>query len=192
MAERTIVRLDRIYTRRGDAGETSTGDGRRVAKTDPRIALCGEIDELNAALGLVLAADVPAGVRATLERLQNELFDLGADVSVPLENEKRRRLRVGAAHVRWVEATCDEYKAALAPLRSFVLPSGSEAVARLHLARAICRRAERRAVALADAAQVNAAALAYLNRLSDLLFIFARATAADGETLWSPGASVAP
>jgi cob(I)alamin adenosyltransferase len=192
MSERTIVRLDRIYTRRGDAGETSTGDGRRVAKNDPRIELCGEIDELNAALGLVLAADVPAGVRATVGRLQNELFDLGADASVPLQNEKRRRLRVGAAHVQWLEASCDEFKAALAPLRSFLLPSGTEAVARLHLARAICRRAERRAVALSDDAHLSGAMLAYLNRLSDLLFILARATAAGDETVWSPGKTVAP
>lgn len=190
MSERTIVRLDRIYTRRGDAGETSTGGGRRVVKTDPRIEVCGEIDELNAAVGLVLSADVPAAVRAMLQRLQNELFDLGADFSVPLENQKRRRLRVGAAHVEWLERACDEYKTSLPPLRSFLLPSGTEAVARLHLARAICRRAERRAVALAETAQVNSAALAYLNRLSDFLFILARATAAGDETLWAPGATV--
>ena len=192
MSERTTVRLDRIYTRRGDTGETSTGDGRRVAKNDPRIELCGEIDELNAALGLVLATDLPAGVRSTVERLQNELFDLGADASVPLENDKRRRLRIGASHVQSLEQNCDEYKAPLAPLRSFVLPSGSEAVARLHLARAICRRAERRAVALAEETQINAAVLAYLNRFSDLLFILARASAAGDEKLWSPGATVAP
>lgn len=190
MHERTIVRLDRIYTRRGDAGETSTGDGRRVQKTDPRIELCGDVDELNAAVGLVLAADMPDGIRAALRRIQNELFDLGADVSVPVEDERRRRLRVGAAHVQWLEHVCDEHNATLTPLRSFLLPAGTEGVARLHLARAICRRAERRAVALAETAQVNGAALAYLNRLSDLLFILARSTAAGDETLWAPGATV--
>ena len=190
MSKRTIVRLDRIYTRHGDAGETSTGDGRRVPKTDHRIELCGEIDELNAAVGLVLAADVPDGVRVALQRVQNELFDLGADFSVPLESE-RRRLRVGAAHVHWLEHTCDEYNTRLAPLRSFLLPGGSEDVARLHLARAICRRAERRAVALAETAKINGAALAYLNRLSDLLFILARSTATGDERLWVPGATLA-
>ena len=190
MSERTIVRLDRIYTRRGDSGETSVGDGQRVSKSDPRVELSGEIDELNAAVGLVLAADIPDAKRATLERIQNELFDLGADVTVPLEDEKRRRLRVGAPHVEWLEQTCDEYNASLASLKSFVLPGGEEVAARLHLARTICRRAERRAVALAETTEMNSAALAYLNRLSDLLFILARATVGRAEPLWAPGATL--
>ena len=190
MSERTIVRLDRIYTRHGDSGQTSTGDGQRVSKSDPRVEVSGEIDELNAALGLVRAADVPDATRATVERIQNELFDLGADFSVPVESEKRRRLRVGAQHVEWLEQACDEYNATLEPLRSFVLPGGDEVGARLHLARAICRRAERRAVALGETAQINKTALAYLNRLSDLLFILARANGGHDETLWAPGATL--
>ena len=190
MSERTIVRLDRIYTRHGDSGETSAGDGQRVSKSDPRIELSGEIDELNAALGLVVAADVPNGTRATIERIQNELFDLGADVTVPLDVGKRRRLRVGASQISWLEQTCDEYNVALAPLRSFVVPGGGEVAARLHLARTICRRAERRAVALGETTEINRAALAYLNRLSDLLFILARSTVDRAETLWAPGATL--
>ena len=188
MTERTIVRLDRIYTRRGDGGETSVGDGARVSKTDARVAVSGTVDELNAAIGVVLAADVPDAIRAVLDRVQNELFDLGADFAVRLDNEKRRRLRVGRAHVEWLEQACDEHNANLPPLKSFVLPRGSEAAARLHLARAICRRAERCGVALAEATEINGTALAYLNRLSDLLFILARAAAGE-ETLWAPGAT---
>jgi cob(I)alamin adenosyltransferase len=181
------VRLTRIYTRGGDAGETSLGDGTRVAKTDARIEACGAVDELNAALGLALAGPLPDRLRPWLERIQNDLFDLGADLTVPLDDPKQR-LRVVPVQVEWLEQRCDEANAELEPLRSFVLPGGSEAAARLHLARTVCRRAERRTVALGAGASPTA--LAYLNRLSDLLFILARAAnraAGAPEPLWHPG-----
>jgi cob(I)alamin adenosyltransferase len=184
------VRLDRIYTRGGDAGETSLGDGTRVSKADARVAAFGTVDELNALLGLVLARGVPAEFPPWLERIQNELFDLGADLAVPLADTKRPRLRVTAEQVDRLEQLCDRVNAGLEPLRSFVLPGGTEAAALLHLARTVCRRAERLVVALAAVEPVNPAALAYLNRLSDLLFILARAANAGGsEPLWRPGSS---
>jgi cob(I)alamin adenosyltransferase len=186
------VRLTRIYTRAGDAGETSLGDGSRAPKTDARIEAYGTVDELNSALGLALATpELPAEVRPWLEEVQNDLFDLGADLSVPLEDE-RERLRVVESQVERLEQLCDGVNERLEPLKSFVLPGGSEAAARLHLARTVCRRAERAAVALADEGPVNPAALAYLNRLSDLLFILARAANAEAgasEPLWRPGSS---
>jgi cob(I)alamin adenosyltransferase len=184
------VRLTRIYTRAGDAGETSLGDGSRVRKTDLRIETYGTVDELNSAVGHVLAGGVPDEFRPWLERVQNDLFDVGADLSVPLEDERRERLRVSEAQVQRLEELCDLVNDRLEPLKSFVLPGGSEAAAGLHVARTVCRRAERRAVALADASSVNPAALAYLNRLSDLLFILARAAnaaAGGAEPLWKPG-----
>jgi cob(I)alamin adenosyltransferase len=186
------VRLDRIYTRAGDAGETSLGDGTRVPKTDARIEAYGTVDELNAVLGLVLAGEVGPELRTALERVQNELFDLGADLAVPFDDERRERLRVGRAQVEALEALCDRANEELEPLRSFVLPGGTETAARLHLARTVCRRAERLSVALDAEHGINPEALAYLNRLSDLLFILARAAnAAVGmpEPLWRPGAS---
>lgn len=186
------VRLTRIYTRGGDAGETSLGDGTRVPKTDVRIDAYGTVDELNSALGVVLASGaLPGRFRPWIERIQNELFDLGADLSVPLEDGKDR-LRVVPAQVEGLERLCDEVNDALEPLSSFVLPGGSDAAALLHVARTVCRRAERSTVALAQETQVNPAALAYLNRLSDLLFILARAANAEegvAEPLWKPGAS---
>jgi cob(I)alamin adenosyltransferase len=181
------VRLTRIYTRAGDAGETSLGDGSRVAKTDPRMAAYGTVDELNSVLGLALAsAELPEQFRPWLERVQNDLFDLGADLSVPLRDE-RERLRVTQPQVDRLEELCDSVNAELEPLKSFVLPGGGEAAARLHVARTVCRRAERAAVALAEAGDINPIALAYLNRLSDLLFILARAASAGNELLWKPG-----
>jgi cob(I)alamin adenosyltransferase len=182
------VRLTRIYTRAGDAGETSLGDGARVSKADPRIEAYGTVDELNAFIGFALAADVPAEMRSWLEVLQNDLFDLGADLCVPLEDE-RERLRVTPRQVERLEELCDLVNERLEPLKSFVLPGGSEVAARLHVARTVCRRAERLAVALADGSSVNPTAIAYLNRLSDLLFILARATSAGEEILWKPGSS---
>jgi cob(I)alamin adenosyltransferase len=184
------VRLTKIYTRGGDAGETSLGDGSRVSKLDGRIAAFGTVDELNAALGVVLGGVCPAGIGDVLVRIQNELFDLGADLSVPLEVEGR--LRTTQAQVDALEADCDRFNADLPELRSFVLPGGSEAAARLHVARTVCRRAEREALEAATAHGVDPLALVYLNRLSDLLFILARAAnAAAGadEPLWKPGAS---
>jgi cob(I)alamin adenosyltransferase len=184
------VRLTRIYTRGGDAGETSLGDGTRTSKLDLRIGAYGTVDELNAALGVVLAGDCPDETRDVLARIQNELFDLGADLSVPLAGEGR--LRVTQEQVGALERDCDRFNAVLPELRSFVLPGGNESAARLHVARTVCRRAEREALAAAEAHDLNPVALAYLNRLSDLLFILARAAnAVDGreEPLWKPGSS---
>jgi cob(I)alamin adenosyltransferase len=183
------VRLTKIYTRGGDTGETSLGDGARVPKTDPRIAAYGTIDELNSFLGLALAStDLPDEFRPWLEQVQNDLFDVGADLSVPLADE-RERLRVGQEQVERLEELCDLVNERLEPLKSFVLPGGEESVARLHVARSVCRRAEREAVALSAAGDASPEALAYLNRLSDLLFILARAAAGGEEPLWKPGAS---
>jgi cob(I)alamin adenosyltransferase len=182
------VRLTRIYTRAGDTGETSLGDGSRVRKTDTRIEAYGTVDELNSLIGWVLAADVPDEFRPWLEQIQNDLFDVGADLSVPAE-DTRERLRIEQAQVGRLEELCDLVNARLEPLKSFVLPGGGEAAARLHVARAVCRRAERLTVGLAETASVNPAAVAYLNRLSDLLFILARAANPGTETLWKPGSS---
>jgi cob(I)alamin adenosyltransferase len=183
------VRLTRIYTRAGDAGETSLGDGARVPKNDPRIEAYGTVDELNSFVGFVLATPGLADeFRPWLARVQNDLFDLGADLSVPLD-DPRERLRVTTPQVEWLESLCDLVNERLEPLRSFILPAGGEVSARIHLARAVCRRAERLAVALAEQTEVNPAALAYLNRLSDLLYILARASATGAETLWKPGSS---
>jgi cob(I)alamin adenosyltransferase len=182
------VRLDRIYTRGGDGGETSLGDGSRVSKTDPRIEAYGTVDELNSAIGFALAGDLPAASRPWLERIQNELFDLGADLSVPFTDEKKERLRITQSQVDHLEELCDRANEGLEPLRSFVLPGGTDGAARLHLARTVCRRAERLAVGLAAIDSVNPLAIAYLNRLSDLLFILARgANTGSAEPLWQPG-----
>jgi cob(I)alamin adenosyltransferase len=175
------VRLTRIYTRGGDAGETSLGDGSRVAKTDPRVEAVGDVDELNSLLGWARAAD---GAPRILERLQNELFDLGADLATPAGG-KKSRLRVSQASIDALEADCDRANAELEPLRSFVLPGGTELAARLYVARGICRRAERSVLRVPDASPLVAV---YLNRLSDLLFILARqANTGGNEILWHPG-----
>ena len=164
------------------------GDGSQVSKLDPRIRAGGAVDELNAAVGLALAAELPEAMRSLLGRVQNELFDLGADVSVPLEVEGR--LRMEQSHVEALERACDEWNAELPELRSFVLPGGSDAAARLHLARTLCRRAEREALAASEEAPLSPLALVYLNRLSDLLFILARAAnKGRPEPLWKPGSS---
>ena len=184
------VRLTRIYTRGGDTGETSLGDGRRVSKLDARITAFGTVDELNAVVGVVVAADCPEPIRDVLARVQNELFDLGADLSAPMEHESR--LRVTQAQVEALERDCDDFNEDLPELKSFILPGGSEVASRLHVARTICRRAEREALVASGAHAVNPVALVYLNRLSDLLFILARtANAAAGyeEPLWRPGSS---
>ena len=176
------VRLTKIYTRGGDAGETSLGDGARVSKLDPRVVAGGEVDELNSVLGWTLV-EAKGPIRETLARVQNELFDLGADLTLPSEKEG---LRVTQEQVDRLEAECDGFNESLAPLKSFVLPGGSELSARLFLTRAVCRRAERAVLA----AGVNPLPLIYLNRLSDLLFILARvANAGRDEPLWKPGSS---
>ena len=182
------VRLTRIYTRAGDAGETSLGDGSRVPKLDCRIAAFGTVDELNSLIGLALAADPPGEVREVLDRVQNELFDVGADISVPFGIADR--LRVNQAQIDALEGDCDRFNAELPELKSFVLPGGSELAARLHVARAVCRRAERAVLDAAERVELNPLVTVYLNRLSDLLFILARAANADGdEPLWKPGSS---
>ena len=182
------VRLTRIYTGGGDRGETSLGDGSRVPKLDCRIAAFGAVDELNSQLGLVLAADVPDALGEVLARVQNELFDLGADLSVPFGVTDR--LRITHEQITALERDCDRFNADLPELKSFVLPGGSEVAARLHVARAVCRRAERGALEAAEELEINQLALVYLNRLSDLLFILARAANAGGEEpLWRPGSS---
>jgi cob(I)alamin adenosyltransferase len=183
------VRLTRIYTRGGDRGETSLGDGSRVSKLDCRIGAFGTVDELNAQVGVALAGELPEPFRPALERVQNELFDVGADLSVPWGVTDR--LRVEQDAIDRLEADCDRFNAELPELRSFVLPGGTEAAARLHVARTVCRRAEREALLAAEEVELNPLVLVYLNRLSDLLFILARtANAAAGrdEPLWKPGA----
>jgi cob(I)alamin adenosyltransferase len=183
------VRLTRIYTRAGDGGETSLGDGSRVSKLDCRIASFGTVDELNSHIGTVLAGDAPDTFRAVLARVQNELFDVGADLSVPWGIADR--LRVTQERVDALEADCDRFNAELPELRSFILPGGTETAARLHVARTVCRRAEREVIAAAEEMEINPLVLPYLNRLSDLLFILARAAnahAGHDEPLWRPGA----
>jgi cob(I)alamin adenosyltransferase len=183
------VRLTRIYTRGGDRGETSLGDGSRVSKLDCRIGAFGAVDELNSHLGLALAGELPDGLREVLARVQNELFDVGADLAVPY-GVGGGRLRVDDEAIAALEAACDRFNADLPDLRSFVLPGGTEPAARLHVARAVCRRAERDALTASQELEINPLVLVYLNRLSDLLFIAARyanaATGAD-EPLWKPG-----
>jgi cob(I)alamin adenosyltransferase len=182
------VRLTRIYTRGGDGGETSLGDGSRVPKLDCRIGAFGTVDELNAAIGLALADGVPDDLRPSLERIQNELFDVGADLSVPY-GVGDGRLRIDQDRIDDLEQLCDRFNADLPELRSFVLPGGTPGAARLHVARTVCRRAERDVLLAASEVDVNPLVLRYLNRLSDLLFILARAANAGhgAEPLWRPG-----
>lgn len=187
------VNLTRIYTKLGDAGETHLGDMSRVSKLHPRVEAYGTIDELNSNVGFALLAEgMPLKLAEWLRRVQNDLLDLGADLCVPPSHDskaaERERLRITSDYVEWLEQACDEANAKLAPLRSFVIPGGSDAAARLHLCRTVCRRAERRALAVEDA---NPEVVRYLNRLSDLLFILARVaneqTGSTGEPLWEPG-----
>ena len=189
-----VVRLDRIYTRGGDLGETSLGDGHRVAKHNARVTAYGTVDELNAALGVARLHSVDTPADAWLVRIQNDLFDVGADLCVPPppeDDEKHRsRLRVSPEQVQWLEDRIDEVNGTLPPLTSFVVPGGTPLSAFLHVARTICRRAERDAVALAATEPMTPEVITYLNRLSDLLFVLARAANGDGgETTWKPGAS---
>jgi len=179
------VNLTRIYTKLGDGGETHLGDMSRVPKTHPRIEAYGTIDELNSQLGLALAAGgIDAEHGRWLGRVQNDLFDLGADVSVP-PGDERERLRVSPEQTEWLEQACDEVNTTLEPLKSFVIPGGGVAASHLHVCRTICRRAERRAIEVDD---LNPEVVRYLNRLSDLLFILARAANRGQEPLWEPGA----
>ncbi len=195
------VNLTRIYTKLGDGGETHLGDMSRVSKLDPHVEAYGTVDELNAAIGVaLLQPGLPETSAAWLRRVQNDLLDLGADLSVPLAADAlptaaepaRGRLRVGPAYTEWLERACDEVNDRLPPLKSFVIPGGTPAAAHLHVCRTVCRRAERRAVAVGE--DGNPEVVRYLNRLSDLLFILSRAANATpgeaeaGEPLWDPGA----
>jgi cob(I)alamin adenosyltransferase len=197
------INLTRIYTKLGDSGETHLGDMSRVSKLHPRVEAYGTIDELNASLGVaLLQPGLPEQITTWLARVQNDLLDLGADLSVPDAtsgsggddsdtdaNEGRARLRVTPQYTEWLEHACDEVNATLEPLRSFVIPGGTPASAHLHVCRTVCRRAERRAIAVGQ--EGNPEVVRYLNRLSDLLFILARAVNKDPtnpEPLWDPGA----
>jgi len=184
LARPVTVNLTRIYTKLGDGGETHLGDMSRVPKTHPRIEAYGAVDELNAQIGLAITAEgLPERFADWLRRIQNDLFDVGADLSVPPGGE-RERLRVAPEQTAWLEKACDEVNDTLAPLRSFVLPGGSRAAAHLHVCRTVCRRAERRAIEVEDS---GPEVVRYLNRLSDLLFILSRAANAGEEPLWEPG-----
>ena len=189
------INLTRIYTKLGDDGETHLGDMSRVSKLHPRVEAYGTVDELNAVIGVtLLAPGMPERFAEWLRRVQNDLLDVGADLSVPAPapsaGEERARLRVGADYTQWLEQACDEVNATLEPLRSFVIPGGTPAAAHLHVCRTVCRRAERRTIAVG--AEVNPEVVRYLNRLSDLLFILSRAVnvdaGGDAEPLWEPGA----
>jgi cob(I)alamin adenosyltransferase len=200
------VNLTRIYTKLGDGGETHLGDMSRVSKLHPRVEAYGTVDELNAAIGVtLLQPGLAETFAAWLRRVQNDLLDLGADLSVPRapddvdddsgdppQAHARERLRVDADYTAWLERACDEVNAGLAPLRSFVIPGGSPAGAHLHVCRTVCRRAERRTIAVGE--EVNPEVVRYLNRLSDLLFILSRAANTEvesgehSEPLWDPGA----
>jgi cob(I)alamin adenosyltransferase len=185
------VHLTRIYTRTGDDGTTGLADFSRVAKTDPRLIAYADCDETNAALGVVLALGAPAAeVHAVLVRVQNELFDVGADLATPvIPDPPHPPLRITQDYVDRLEADCDRFNEGLAPLRSFILPGGTPAAALLHHARTVTRRAERSAWALlaADPERTGPLTATYLNRLSDLLFILARVANPDGDVLWVPG-----
>jgi cob(I)alamin adenosyltransferase len=182
------VNLTRIYTRLGDEGETHLGDMSRVPKTHARIEAYGTVDELNAQLGVALAiGDISDRDREWLSRIQNDLFDVGADLSVPQSDDPaaRERLRLAPEQTAWLEARCDEVNAGLEPLKSFVLPGGTALAAQLHVCRTVCRRAERRALVVEGG---NPEVVRYLNRLSDLLFILARDANGGDDVLWQPGA----
>lgn len=180
------INLTRIYTKLGDDGETHLGDMSRVPKTHPRIEAYGATDELNSQIGIALTLDgLPDWYRKWLRRIQNDLFDVGADLSVP-HGDNRERLRITAAHTEWLEQVCDEVNAELPKLTSFLLPGGTPLAAQLHVCRTVCRRAERRALVVENS---NPEVVRYLNRLSDLLFILARGANDGDEPLWEPGAS---
>ncbi len=184
-----MVKLNKIYTRTGDDGTTGLVDGSRLSKSDPRMAAIGDVDEANSAIGVARAAIGPGSFSDMLARIQNDLFDLGADLATPIEIAGA--LRILPAQTDWIEARIDHLNAALEPLTSFILPAGDPAAAALHLARAVVRRAERAAVGAGLSVGLSPDALAYLNRLSDLLFVAARAVNQNGggDVLWVPGAS---
>ena len=184
------VVLSKIYTRTGDDGTTALGDMSRTRKTDARLAAYADVEEANAAIGVALAAGtLDDDITAVLSRIQNELFDVGADLCTPVvDNPEFPPLRVEPAYVEWLEARCDEFNERLTPLRSFILPGGTPAVAQLHVARTVVRRAERTVWSALEAHEdVNPLTAKYLNRLSDLMFILCRIAAHGDEILWRPG-----
>jgi len=186
-----MVYLSRIYTRGGDQGETGLGDGSRVRKDHPRVAAYGRVDELNSVLGLVIAHDLQGSETELLRSIQNDLFDVGADLCVPPTPDEQagQRLRVKPEQATRLEHAIDRLNARLSPLTSFILPGGSPAAAWCHFARTACRAAERDVVTLAAQENVNPQVIVYLNRLSDLLFVLARVYNDDGkrDVLWQPG-----
>ena len=190
-----MVKLNKIYTRTGDEGETGLGDGTRLPKHAVRVSAYGDVDEANAVIGIALSALKTSGsnpkIAATLLRIQNDLFDLGADLCVPTQDREApgASLRMTEAQVEALEADIDDLNESLSPLTSFVLPSGALSAAHLHHARTVVRRAERMMTALAEEESINTAAIKYINRLSDLLFVMARVAnlAEDGDVLWRPG-----
>jgi cob(I)alamin adenosyltransferase len=186
-----VVRLNKIYTRTGDDGQTGLVDGSRLPKHAPRMAAIGDVDELNSAIGVALIHAMPDEQRAMLGRIQNELFDLGADFATPGEDfaPSEMTLRIVASQVARLESEIDAMNEGLQPLRSFILPGGDPAAAAIHLARAIARRTERTAVAAAQDVPINPVGLAYVNRLSDHLFVMARYLnqLGQGDILWKPG-----
>jgi cob(I)alamin adenosyltransferase len=183
-----MVYLSRIYTKTGDLGETGLGDGSRVPKDHPRVAAYGTVDELNALLGVFLLQSIDEGMVALIRSIQNDLFDVGADLCLP-EKGDAKALRVQAEQALRLERAIDQFNERLQPLQSFILPGGSPAAAWCHLARTVCRRAERDVVTLSHQEKVNAQVVVYLNRLSDLLFVLARVCNKDGaeDVLWVPG-----
>ncbi len=189
-----MVNLTRIYTRTGDDGTTSLGDMSRTGKNDPRLKAYADVDEANCAIGVALAtSEMTDEVRAALTAIQNDLFDVGADLCTPVVDQPAHEpLRVTQAYIDALEAMCDEFNARLEPLRSFVLPGGTPAAAHLHVARTVVRRAERSTWAALDMYHggMNPLTATYLNRLSDLLFILGRLanSTAGGDVLWQPGA----
>ena len=177
-------RLSKIYTRTGDDGTTGLGDGTRVKKTSARVEVIGAVDELNSVIGMLLAHGVPEDIGSTLTDVQHDLFDLGGELSIP------NRMAIAEPQVTRLETILDELIADLSPLKEFILPGGIPAAATCHVARAVCRRAERRVCLLGETETINPAAAKYLNRLSDLLFVMARALnarAGRGDVLWQPG-----
>lgn len=177
-------RLSKIYTRTGDDGTTGLGDGTRVKKTSLRVEAMGAVDELNSVIGILLTQDVPDDIRMPLNDIQHELFDLGGELSIP------GRIAITETQAQRIESILDQLNADLSPLKEFILPGGTQTSATCHLARAVCRRAERRTHALGESEKINVAAVKYLNRLSDLLFVMARVLntrAGRGDVLWQPG-----
>ena len=194
-----MVYLNRIYTKSGDQGNTSLGTGERVPKTHPRIAAYGGVDELNAVLGMVLTSGLPDPMARMIRHIQNDLFDVGADLCIPQsvgegEPTESTALRIIPDQVARLEKWIDDCTERLSPLESFILPGGTPQASHLHLARTVCRRVELAVCALAEVSPVNEQAIIYLNRLSDLLFVFARAANdwGRGDVLWVPGKNRQP